>query len=258
MKHPDLRSGRPIIKMVGAESRAMSKLKLVREIGSTPGALGISTAMIADGAVITAKILNDNVTSPKIAPGTVITGDVADGAVEDAKLHDDAVETLKIKNLNVTLGKIAALTVTVTQLADNSVEEAKILNANVTAGKLAADAVETDKILNANVTAGKLAADAVETDKILNANVTTGKLAALAVTNSKLFIKTVDVYINGGDLSASSLPDADLAGGTILGYSEAGTRFIQSITLDALGSVTVTLTTVAVIDRNYKVTVLAP
>lgn len=58
----------------------------------------IASAYIADDAIVTAKILNANVTA--------------------AKLATDAVETAKIKDLNVTTGKLADGAVTAVKMAD--------------------------------------------------------------------------------------------------------------------------------------------
>jgi hypothetical protein len=76
--------------------------------------------------IITEKLANDAVTSPKILDGTIIVDDLA----------NDAVETAKIKNLNVTTNK----------LADDAVTTGKILNGTISNVDIADDTITTDKI----------------------------------------------------------------------------------------------------------------
>jgi len=59
----------------------------------------ITSAKIANDAVITTKIAADAVTSAKIPAGAVVASDVADGSVTTAKLADSAVTSAKALNL---------------------------------------------------------------------------------------------------------------------------------------------------------------
>ena len=139
-------------------------------------------------AITTAKILNANITTAKIA--------------------DDAVTTAKILNANVTNAKIA----------DDAITTAKILNANVTTAKIADANVTTVKIADANVTTAKIANDAVTTVKILDANVTTPKIADGNVTNAKL--QNSSLTINGTAVS--------LGGTTTITASPVGTALTST------------------------------
>lgn len=121
-------------------------------------------AVLKDGVVTTAKILDDNVTLDKLA--NITRGSIIVGGAADAPTLLDANDSGKIlvgdgtdlKSVAVsgdaTLAANGALTI-----ANDAVTTAKILSANVTAAKLATDAVETAKIKDANVTMGKLASD---------------------------------------------------------------------------------------------------
>jgi hypothetical protein len=81
---------------------------------------------VKDLGIITAKLANDAVTSPKILDGTIIVDDLA----------NDAVETAKIKNLNVTTNK----------LANDAVTTGKILNETILNEDIADNTITTDKI----------------------------------------------------------------------------------------------------------------
>jgi alpha-tubulin suppressor-like RCC1 family protein len=109
-----------------------------------------------------------------------------DGQVNAATLESDAVTTAKILDLNVTTAKIALLAVDTAQLAADAVETAKIADLNVTTAKLALLSVDTAQLAASAVEAAKIASSAVTTDKINAAAVTEAKLGTGAVTNTKL------------------------------------------------------------------------
>lgn len=126
----------------------------------------ITTNMLQDSAVTTAKINNGAVTADKIASAAIYESKIVDGVVTTAKLASNAVTTTKIKDLNVTTDKIA----------NKGVTAAKIADATITSTQLASNAVTTAKILGLAVTADKLASSAVTTAKIASAAVTGPKI----------------------------------------------------------------------------------
>ena len=94
-----------------ATTTVKGKVQLAGDLTGTAASPAVAT-----GAITTAKLAADAVTSAKITDGTIVVGDLA----------DDAVETAKIKDANVTTAK----------LADDAVETIKIKNAAVTNAKL--------------------------------------------------------------------------------------------------------------------------
>jgi hypothetical protein len=139
--------------VVDASTLVKGKVQLAGDLTGTA-----ALPEVAAGAITTAKLADDAVTTIKITDANVTT----------AKLANDAVETAKIKDANVTTDK----------LADDAVTTIKITDANVTTNKLAANAVTSAKILDGTIVVGDLANDAVETAKIKDANVTPAKLEA--------------------------------------------------------------------------------
>jgi len=128
----------------------------------------ITTAKLADSAVTADKLMNAAVTALKIADSAVQANKIATGAVLESKLADNAV----------TVNKIAAAAVNATKLADGSVLEAKIANNAVTVNKVADLAISAAKIANGAVTTLKLADLAVDASKLAAGAVTTAKFAA--------------------------------------------------------------------------------
>ena len=189
---------------------------------------GNATALsLADDAVTTIKILDDNITPAKIEQGTngqVLTtdgaGDVVwaapafnavttdatidgDGNATALSLADDAVTTIKVLDNNITPAKIEQGTngqVLTTDGAGDVVWAAPAFNAvttdatidgdgNATALSLADDAVTTIKVIDNGITAAKIAADAIDNTKIADdavqvENILNGTANQVLVTNA--------------------------------------------------------------------------
>ena len=105
----------------GSAFGAIADMTTIEGAGTTA-----SPFKVKNLGIITEKLANDAVTSPKILDGTIIVDDLA----------NDAVETAKIKNLNVTTNK----------LADDAVTTGKILNGTILNVDIADDTITTDKI----------------------------------------------------------------------------------------------------------------
>ncbi|RLE65080.1 MAG: hypothetical protein DRJ47_06190 [Thermoprotei archaeon] len=80
------------------------------------------------------------------------------------------------------------------------------------------------------------------------------------VTATELETKSVDVTVSASATSGSSSADSDLVGGEILGYYPTGNQdqLVDSVVLNADGSVTVTLASAATADNTFKVVVIKP
>jgi len=197
-------------------SETANRVLAVGTANTDPAFQQVNNAMIADDAIRTRHILNQNVTAEKIADDAVqtrhildqnvTTPKIADLAVTEPKIDNDAVQTRHILDQNVTTPKIADLAITEPKIADDAVQTRHILDQNVTTPKIADlavtepkianNAVQTRHILDQNVTTPKIADlavtepkianDAVQTRHILNQNVTTPKIADLAVTEPKI------------------------------------------------------------------------
>ena len=194
----------------------------------------VSTTMLADNAVTTAKITDANVTTAKIADSaitsakiadlTIATGDIADSAITSGKIATGAVGTTKIDDLSITTGKVVDSAVTAAKIASDAVTTAKILDANVTTAKIADSAITSAKIADGTIVAGDIADGAITSAKILDGTIATGDLADSAVTSAKI----ADATIVNADISATAaiaktkldlggtITSADIVDGTIV------------------------------------------
>lgn len=95
---------------------------------------------------------------------------------------------------------------------------------------------------------------------IKSGSVPTAALADSAVTKAKLAYKAVSITVSSGQSSGSSSADATLVGGQIIGIYPTGNQdqYVDSVTLNADGSVTVTLAANATSNNTFNVIVLKP
>ena len=139
----------------------------------------------ADNTVSTAKLINDNVTTAKIA----------DGAITEPKLaaanSPVSGQVLSYNGTNFTWVSAATGSAgdpTVGGDLSGTASNAQIVANAVGATEIASNAVISAKIADANVTTAKIADANVTTAKIADANVTTGKVADNAITEPKLAV----------------------------------------------------------------------
>ena len=144
----------------------------------------------------TAKLLDANITSGKLANDAVSTDKIADAAISSAKIASGAVLTASLGDAQVSTGKLIDGNVTALKLASNSVTSSKIAASNVLTSHIADSQITTAKIASDQVNASHLKADAVTEAKILDGAVSADKLAANSVTTSKLGTLT-GLTVNG-------------------------------------------------------------
>jgi hypothetical protein len=138
----------------------------------------ISGAYIIDNTITTLKLADSAISTDKIANVAVTAAKVATAAISDAKIAPSAVITSKIADAAVTEAKLAAGAIGEAKIADSAVTTNKINNLAVTEAKLGVGAVTGTKIGAGAVSAAKMAADSVATATIVDAAVDEDKLAA--------------------------------------------------------------------------------
>ena len=185
---------------------------------------------IANGAISTAMLADNAVTSAKILDGNVIT----------AKLGDNAITTVKINADAVTSAKIAAGAVQSSELDTDAVIASKIAGGAVTNGKLATDAVTSAKITDGTITAADLGADSVGSSEIATDAVGSAEIAANAVGSSEIDL-TAD-YTYTSTLKAGQWQDNVVGVSTATSTSaiNLSTGNMFQLTLNASHDTTVT------------------
>lgn len=184
----------------------------------------ITTAMLQDNSVTTAKITNANVTTAKLADSAVTTAKITDANVTTAKIADSAITSAKIADGTIATGDIADAAVTTAKIADGA----------ITSAKLADGGIGTADIADLAITTGKVADSAITSAKIADGTIVAGDIADGAITSAKI----LDGTIATGDIADSAITSAKIADGTIVNADVSGTAGIAYAKLSLGGSIT--------------------
>ena len=184
----------------------------------------ITTAMLQDNAVTTAKITDANVTAAKLASNAVTTAKITDANVTTAKIADSAITSAKIADGTIATGDIADAAVTAAKIADGS----------ITSAKLADGGIATADIADLAVTTGKVADSAITSAKIADGTIVAGDIADGAITSAKI----LDGTIATADIADSAITSAKIADGTIVNADVSGTAGIAYTKLSLGGTIT--------------------
>ena len=158
--------------------------EMVDEFGISNQA--VSTAKLRDGAVMEAKIANEQVTTNKIGPDAVTNAKLADNSVAIEQMQDNSVSTAELVNASVINSKLADNSVSLSKMQDNSVDTAEIVDSAVVNSKLATDSVSTVKVQNNAITEPKLGPNSVT-----NRQIADGSIDGAKITNGTLDIQSV-------------------------------------------------------------------
>ena len=148
----------------------------------------ITSAKIADDAVVTAAIADDAITSALIADDAVVSAAIADDAITAALIADDAVGSAAIADDAITSALIADDAVVTAAIADDAITSALIADDAVVSAAIADSAVVTAAINDDAVTLAKMAG--LARGKIIYGD-SSGNPAALAI-GSNNYVLTSD------------------------------------------------------------------
>ena len=187
----------------------------------------IATAKIADGAITSAKIAADTitatdiatgaVTTSEIADGTIITADIADSAITSAKIATDTITAADIATGAVTTSEIADGTISSDDIADNAVDNAQIVDNAINSVKIAADAVGASDIAADAVGASEIATDAVGASEIATGAVGTSEIADGSIAAPDIATDTITEY----QIATDAVTTSEIADGTVSGIDLA-------------------------------------
>ena len=181
---------------------------------------GIGTSALADNSVTSAKIVDGAVSTADIADSAIITAKLADNAVTSAKIVDGTITSSDIGDGQVGTVELAANAVTTARLADNSVTSAKIADASVGTADVADSAITTAKLTDNSVTSAKIVDGTITSADLGDGQVATADLAANAVTSAKLAddanslakVTSETMFVWGGNVGiGTSVPAEELA-----------------------------------------------
>ena len=135
----------------------------------------VTSAKIADGAIVGADLANSAVTSAKVADGTIIEGDLANSAVTTAKIADGEIVDADIApTAAIAVGKISGLGTAAIQNVGTGPNQVVQLDG---AGKLpAVDGSALTNVGTASIANGTIAADDLAANTVTSAKIADGEI----------------------------------------------------------------------------------
>ncbi|WP_242131129.1 hypothetical protein [Aestuariivivens marinum] len=177
---------------------------------------------IADDAITTEKILNEEILAEDIAEGavetseilneTILAEDISEGAVETSEILNETILAEDISEGAVETSEILNETILAEDISEGAVETSEILNETILAEDISEGAVETSEILNETILAEDISEGAVETSEILNETILAEDISTGAVETSEILNET----ILAEDISEGAVETSEILNETIL------------------------------------------
>jgi len=159
-------------------ARAIAVAGAVTGTANFDGSAGISiSTTLANNAVLTQHIDDNQVTTDQIAANTIATGNIADNAVDGTKIASNSILTRHIDDNQITTDQIAANTIATANIADNAVDGTKIASNSILTRHIDDDQVTGDQLADAVTFTTSATAP-------LTVSTTSARITQVAVTSS--------------------------------------------------------------------------
>ena len=133
-----------------ATARAIAVAGAVTGTVNFDGSAGVSiTTTLANNAVLTQHIDDAQVTADQLSADAVITAKILDANVTSAKIANNAILTQHIDDNQITTDQIAANTIATANIADNAVDGTKIASNSILTRHIDDDQVTGDQLADA-------------------------------------------------------------------------------------------------------------
>ena len=182
----------------------------------------VVTASIVDDNVTQAKIADDAVGADQLASSAVVTASIVDANVTLAKIANQAANTVLVRDANSS-GVVSAKAVTDTQIliGDGTGFTAAALSGDVTMTNAGAVTIANGAVENAMLADDAVGADELAANAVVNASVASG--AAIAFSKmADLTASRALVSDGSGDVSVSAVTSTEI------GYLDGVTSAIQT------------------------------
>ena len=159
----------------------------------------ILTQHIDDNQVTADQIAAATITTTQIAANTIATGNVADNAIDGTKIAQNSILTRHIDDAQVTADQLAADAVTSVKIANNPILTQHIDDNQITTDQIAANTIATGNIADNAVDGTKIASNSILTRHIDDDQVTGDQLADALTVVTSVTTPLVDAAIVDGE-----------------------------------------------------------
>ena len=198
----------------------------IADVVKTTDTATVSTGMVANLAITTAKLADLNVTTGKIADGAITSAKIANGTIGTEDLSDSAVTSAKIADgtiVNADINSAAAIDKTkifgtaITQADTATITSAMILNDTIVNADISSvAAIDKTKISGTAITAadtGTVTSTMIADGTIVNGDVS----ATAAIAYSKLNLTS---SITSSDIVDGTIVNADINSSAQIAYGK--------------------------------------
>ena len=198
----------------------------IADVVKTTDTATVSTGMVANLAITTAKLADLNVTTGKIADGAITSAKIANGTIGTEDLSDSAVTSAKIADgtiVNADINSAAAIDKTkifgtaITQADTATITSAMILNDTIVNADISSvAAIDKTKISGTAITAadtGTVTSTMIADGTIVNGDVS----ATAAIAYSKLNLTS---SITSSDIVDGTIVNADVNSSAQIAYGK--------------------------------------
>jgi hypothetical protein len=198
------------------ERGAISTTMVSAEVGSISD-LSITTAKLADAAVITSKIGTNSITTAQMVDLAITADKVANGAVSADKISGSAILGTHLTNLIVDANKLAGSAVIAGKVGTGAVGSLELQNACIGSANIGALAVGSAAIGNAAIANVHLGTAIIQTGNIVNAAITSALIGSAAVGAAAIAAAAIGsaaigtAVIQNVHLGTASILDANIA-----------------------------------------------
>ena len=152
----------------------------------------IASAYIANNAILTQHIDDNQVTTDQIAANTIATANIADNAVDGTKIAQNSILTRHIDDGQVDTAQLAADAVDGTKIADDAIDSEHYADGSIDNAHIADDAIDSEHYATGSIDAAHIANNAILTQHIDDNQVTTDQIAANTIATANIADNAVD------------------------------------------------------------------
>lgn len=185
----------------------------------------IVSAQIADGAIITAKMVANSISGDRITANTLDAAKIVAGSITTDRMTANTIQGDRIAANTLDAAKIVAGSVTTDRMTANSITGDRITANTLDAAKIVAGSITTDRMTANSISGDRIAANTLDATKIVADSISAAQIGAGAVTANEILAGTITTneILAGqawiGTITADRIQSGTMSAAVIVGDS---------------------------------------